>query len=798
MKEKSHRQSPMTLFQKKLVEHHRLKGKGLAFALSVLFYLAFTFYVLALFQIEQVSNMTIVSVLFFKVILFFILHKRWKRFLLLIYSIVISLLFLLTYKQINAGFLLSLNKMFDTFGRQTGLLLEPFSVSSEIATYSLSLNLFWFIVLHVISLLSIYIVVFKKRLFLIIFMVAILMLSLFTQLQATIVSEIVLLFTFIILIIYTTLSNKGGIRLGSYYRVYTLSILFVTIAITLLFVGINILTPIKNYEKAQLGQTLEQDIKTYLDSVRFEKEVTNTFTKGDLNELKGLKLFDVPALEIMMDDPSSMYLKGFVGATYEQNKWTELDEETTYKASQLIRSLSASELNIFTQLHTLAESTGEEIDTTKVTVNNINESSKYMYYPYELKTDPSQLPEVRANGDYEISGRGIFGERTFKYDITSNLVVTYPNLANKLYENEDDEALQQYLLLESHYNEFVYDQYVDIPDYIELLIENHFELDPYGVSGNRLSYEVAINEVKDFLYRKIKYNEEPPVLTEGMDFVVHFLEGSKEGFSSHYATAATLMFRYLGIPARYVEGFLVTPEDIKSVEPYEKLVITGENAHAWPEIYIDRIGWIPIEVTPPYYDQMLAVDLSNYPEGHREENIYETETMQAAEENSIQEVVDEDEQTRNDLKQEEEIFPFFTLIIYVAIVLLLLFLFIYVMKKRIEVYKRKNKCKQTDRNEAVVAMFSYIAMLIEYDGIQLTYGPMRNKINNLSQTYSDEYSEQFQIVLQINEKALYSNETISEAEFIKVNELLEKTLEYVKKSRNLWHRFKMKYIHNLY
>ena len=51
--------------------------------------------------------------------------------------------------------------------------------------------------------------------------------------------------------------------------------------------------------------------------------------------------------------------------------------------------------------------------------------------------------------------------------------------------------------------------------------------------------------------------------TKDGDFVEHFLTDTKIGHSVHYASAAALMFRYYGIPSRYVEGYLVTPEDVR-------------------------------------------------------------------------------------------------------------------------------------------------------------------------------------------------------------------------------------------
>lgn len=50
------------------------------------------------------------------------------------------------------------------------------------------------------------------------------------------------------------------------------------------------------------------------------------------------------------------------------------------------------------------------------------------------------------------------------------------------------------------------------------------------------------------------YSSQTDVFSEDGDFIENFLTTSKIGHSVHFATAAALMFRYYGIPARYVEG----------------------------------------------------------------------------------------------------------------------------------------------------------------------------------------------------------------------------------------------------
>jgi hypothetical protein len=112
-----------------------------------------------------------------------------------------------------------------------------------------------------------------------------------------------------------------------------------------------------------------------------------------------------------------------------------------------------------------------------------------------------------------------------------------------------------------------------------------------------------------------------------------FLEETRVGYDVHFATAATLMFRYYGIPARYVEGYLITPRDAAEAQPGVPLALRGdEHAHAWTEIYQDGIGWVPFEATPPYVGIMeYPDDLRGVPNPDGAENGTPPEEEPAAE-----------------------------------------------------------------------------------------------------------------------------------------------------------------------
>lgn len=96
------------------------------------------------------------------------------------------------------------------------------------------------------------------------------------------------------------------------------------------------------------------------------------------------------------------------------------------------------------------------------------------------------------------------------------------------------------------------------------------------------------------------YTVTPQKTPSGEDMIDHLLFTSQEGYCTYYATAFAIMARCIGIPTRYVQGFSVSDPNKVSALEYE---VENINAHAWPEAYIEGIGWIPFEPTPGYHYQ---------------------------------------------------------------------------------------------------------------------------------------------------------------------------------------------------
>ena len=104
------------------------------------------------------------------------------------------------------------------------------------------------------------------------------------------------------------------------------------------------------------------------------------------------------------------------------------------------------------------------------------------------------------------------------------------------------------------------------------------------------------------LLRGFRYTERPGDLpasiTSASDYLDYFMLEKREGYCSYFATAFVLLARSYGIPARYVQGFSVPMGRLNETE------VGSESAHAWPEVYLDGIGWIVFEPTPGY-DNMV-------------------------------------------------------------------------------------------------------------------------------------------------------------------------------------------------
>ncbi len=91
--------------------------------------------------------------------------------------------------------------------------------------------------------------------------------------------------------------------------------------------------------------------------------------------------------------------------------------------------------------------------------------------------------------------------------------------------------------------------------------------------------------------------------TYGLDIAIprredplsHFLTARPPAHCEYFASAATVMLRLAGVPARYVVGLVALEHN----EAGGYWLARHRDAHAWAEAWDDTHGWITVETTPP-------------------------------------------------------------------------------------------------------------------------------------------------------------------------------------------------------
>ncbi|MFV0463181.1 MAG: transglutaminaseTgpA domain-containing protein [Nostocoides sp.] len=84
-----------------------------------------------------------------------------------------------------------------------------------------------------------------------------------------------------------------------------------------------------------------------------------------------------------------------------------------------------------------------------------------------------------------------------------------------------------------------------------------------------------------------------PATGDVMDPLRAFL-ATKRGYCVQYSTAMVLLAQQAGIPARIALGYL--PGTLEASDG--SMVVRGTDAHAWPELWFQGLGWLRFEPTP--------------------------------------------------------------------------------------------------------------------------------------------------------------------------------------------------------
>lgn len=150
-----------------------------------------------------------------------------------------------------------------------------------------------------------------------------------------------------------------------------------------------------------------------------------------------------------------------------------------------------------------------------------------------------------------------------------------------------------------------YDIYLQIPENIPKRVYSLVE----DITKGEKNPGGKVFKIYDYLQKNFNYSLQVSEVPKGKEFVDYFLFTEKKGYCTYFATAATIMCRIAGIPARYVEGFNMTyDKDINGL-----FIVSDKNAHAWTEILLD-----PLSNNWSIFDAVPSAPLQIEREEHRE------------------------------------------------------------------------------------------------------------------------------------------------------------------------------------
>src|SRR5699024_9832883 len=398
--------------------------------LTILLFILMEVTLLSMFSIQNIKVLTLIPGTIVIILLYI-----GKRTRLSIYFIVfISFIFiLLLYKNhMMEGFFVILNDSFQSIERNSGIVLPEYKINLTGLSKVLFVNVFWLYLSLCISFSLFYIVKYNQMFIFLICMIALFIFQIIVNVHPSLFYNIALFLISIFILLKSFIQSPQENRVfeGQIGKVlYMVSFVVLFLLSASIFIMLSIQST-ADYQKNKYIDQVRSYLQTKVEDFRFEKSKTNTFTQGDFTQLAEIEFLNVPALEVIMDEPTSLYLRGYVGSKYTSERWFDLDNETYYENRGLYYWLNKEGLNPLNQLSMINsmneedEKIGEKIN---VTINNINGNSKYLYTPYELSSDVEKFEKVQLSDYSMISSNQFFGNRIYQYEINSELIVKYPS-----------------------------------------------------------------------------------------------------------------------------------------------------------------------------------------------------------------------------------------------------------------------------------------------------------------------------------------------------------------------------------
>lgn len=528
-------------------------------------------------------------------------------------------------------------------------------------------------------------------------------------------------------------------------------------------------------------QNLSQNAKDTLHHWRYEK-AEGVLPEGDLSKPVVKTESTDTILSVTADTAQTLYLRGFVGDTYENATWTALDAETAAEEKDLFYWLHQSGFYPQSQLASAARLMGN-YQSGIVSVQNLAGCSLYRYEPCTVLPERAGLAKNRIQPS-AVETNGLRGERGYSYEVVSDAQTLLPELLDFL-QNDTSDGVRSYLQMESAYREVVYSYALDVP--AEFCAQLGAVLDQccesYGPADS-LTKEQAQTAALAFL----------ELCFDGSDTIALPLADTADGTTYQYATVAALALRYYGIPARYVEGYTV------KVTEKEPTNVDASAAGAWVEVYQDGVGWLPLALTPGLEDLSAEQTESGIkPVGAGKEGngdgprVTEGQELEQddAEPNDSEDNTPDGGQRTGLLHK-----PAFWIILIAALLLLLLVAIF--IRHAVILNKRNETFEQKDPSAAAACLFADCAALLAAMGLKRGTGSMLELCETAKAQLGEEYAAKLHDMTMYNAQALFSSRAISPEQLTEMRAFHDATLESLKTHTNWPKKLRLKWLNCLY
>lgn len=509
-------------------------------------------------------------------------------------------------------------------------------------------------------------------------------------------------------------------------------------------------------------------MKNYREEMIYRIE-DRIYGKSDLCDGRLDKLGDKPQgnstrLEFeSSQDGCDLYLKGYTGGRYYKNEWKDLSVDA-YNGDNMemlhwISEHKESPLTMLSIFYIISEEYDEETFNYSIKnykIINTGASTRYLYIPYTCTNarfsyyDDIYKDLMVKNKDREVTYSGGY------LDINFNSFVHLKN-NGALSDTDTINRYSEHFQCEQEYREYVKKYYLEVPKNVSEVFDGIFEKRNVNVAE-------AVFGIRSYLIDNMTYNETPTKLPKGEDFIEYYLTVAKEGYSVHYASIATLLFRYFGIPARYAEGYLGHVVD-------GKVSICESDAHAWVEIYRYGMGWVPIEVTPGYYE--VDAYEETYPQSIVKPRTPDVQTLErpksGTDNNGVKKVHD------NSIKVSLQ------MIIILLVILLLVILLIILIRRWIILMIRKHRFIKFDMNSKALFTARYIYLVANSMGIGIDRSNPGEASDKMDDSLKENSGIVFDSIVELLNRARYSQETIGVSE-------IDKACEYYRSEKKIFRK----------